>query len=82
MKNNKLTVLDCTLRDGGYYNEWDFSTPLVERYFLAVDDAGIDVVEIGLRSFAKEGFLGAYAYSTDDFLRQLSLPKRARLAMR
>lgn len=81
MENQKLTVLDCTLRDGGYYNEWDFSTSLVERYFQAVDDAGIDVVEVGLRSFVKEGFLGAYAYSTDEFLSQLSLPKKARLAV-
>ena len=22
---NKIKILDCTLRDGGYYNNWDFS---------------------------------------------------------
>ena len=28
MQNIKL--LDCTLRDGGYYNRWDFSENLIE----------------------------------------------------
>ena len=23
MSKNKLKVLDCTLRDGGYYNDWN-----------------------------------------------------------
>ena len=26
----KIEVLDCTLRDGGYYNNWDFSLNLVK----------------------------------------------------
>ena len=25
-------ILDCTLRDGGYYNNWDFSKDLVNQY--------------------------------------------------
>ena len=31
----KLTLLDCTLRDGGYYNNWDFSKDLVNDYLKA-----------------------------------------------
>ena len=27
MKN--LTILDCTLRDGGYYNDWNFSKDFI-----------------------------------------------------
>ena len=26
---NKIEVLDCTLRDGGYYNNWDFKIELI-----------------------------------------------------
>ena len=34
MNNEKKypVLLDCTLRDGGYYNNWDFSTDLIENY--------------------------------------------------
>ena len=35
MKKNELKILDCTLRDGGYYNNWDFSKDLIEDYLLA-----------------------------------------------
>ena len=30
MKNFK--ILDCTLRDGGYYTNWDFKPQLVDKY--------------------------------------------------
>ena len=29
---NKIKILDCTLRDGGYYNNWDFSKEIVNDY--------------------------------------------------
>ena len=28
-----MTILDCTLRDGGYYNNWDFPIDLIEDWF-------------------------------------------------
>ncbi len=34
---NKIKLLDCTLRDGGYYNQWDFPRDLVKRYLKAMD---------------------------------------------
>lgn len=70
-----MKILDCTLRDGGYYNDWDFSTPLVESYLEAMDDAGIDFVEIGFRFAKSDAFLGAYAYSTDSWLKSLKIPE-------
>ena len=41
-----IKILDCTLRDGGYYNNWDFSKDLVNDYLKAVSDAGIKNIEI------------------------------------
>ena len=32
----KFNLLDCTLRDGGYYNSWDFPHELIERYLVAM----------------------------------------------
>jgi len=76
-----ITLLDCTLRDGGYYTSWDFSLPLVRKYIDAVGAAGIDAVEIGFRFFPKENFLGAYAYSTDDFITFLNIPDKLKIAV-
>ena len=46
MKSNIL-LLDCTLRDGGYVNNWEFgqSTALCVAQRLAM--AGIDIIELG-----------------------------------
>lgn len=70
-----MYILDCTLRDGGYYNNWDFSQSVVDAYLNAVAGAGIDYVELGLRNFPRSGFLGAYAYTTEQHLNTLSLPE-------
>jgi 4-hydroxy 2-oxovalerate aldolase len=69
-----IKLLDCTLRDGGYYNNWDFSEVLVNDYLEAMSALKIDYVEIGLRSLKNEGFRGACAYSTDSFINKLSVP--------
>mgnify|MGYP000583072068 CR=1 FL=1 len=68
-------ILDCTLRDGGYYNHWDFSPDVVQAYINAMVEAQIDYVELGLRNFSQSGFRGAFAYTTEDFLNRLNLPK-------
>jgi 4-hydroxy 2-oxovalerate aldolase len=69
-----MSILDCTLRDGGYYNDWDFSSEVVREYLKSVASAKIEYVELGLRNFAKPGFLGAFAYTTESFLNTLDLP--------
>lgn len=70
----EIKILDCTLRDGGYYNDWDFSESTVEEYLKAISLSNIDYVELGLRNFSKSGFLGAFAYTTEDFLNSIELP--------
>jgi 4-hydroxy 2-oxovalerate aldolase len=69
-----LTVIDCTLRDGGYYNNWDFSRELIVEYLAAMEAASVDYVELGFRSFDTVGFRGACAYTTDRFIRSLPIP--------
>ena len=70
-----MYVLDCTLRDGGYYNSWDFSQDLIEQYLEAMSAAGVNIVELGLRSLKNSGFKGAAAFTTDDFIRSLPIPE-------
>ena len=68
---SKLSVLDCTLRDGGYYNDWDFSKSIVDKYLSAILIAKIDIVEIGFRFMPESKYLGPFAYSNDDFINTL-----------
>lgn len=69
----KLSVIDCTFRDGGYYNDWDFDRDLVKDYLAAISQTGVSNVELGLRSFPKKGFFGPFAYTTDRFLASIDL---------
>jgi 4-hydroxy 2-oxovalerate aldolase len=70
-----MKILDCTLRDGGYYNNWDFDENLVASYLESLALSNVDYVELGLRNFKKDIFLGAFAYTTDEFLSSIDLPK-------
>ena len=45
--NADLIELNCTLGDGGYYNDLDFSCELIELYHAAMKSARLDVVEVG-----------------------------------
>ena len=76
-----IKILDCTLRDGGYYNNWDFSIDLINDYLKAMPMAGVDYVEIGFRSLYKSTFRGACAYTKDEFLESLKIPKKLKVAV-
>jgi len=78
---NSLKILDCTLRDGGYYCNWDFDQRLVEKYLTAIEISKIDVVEIGFRMLPKNCFFGAYAFSTDGFLESINIPDSVDIAV-
>lgn len=70
----KVKILDCTLRDGGYYNSWDFNIALIQDYLKAMSEISVDYVELGLRGFSREGFKGACAFTTDHFINSLEIP--------
>ena len=42
-----LYLLDCTLRDGGYVNDWNFGAGSIKSIFSRLDCAGVDAIEIG-----------------------------------
>ena len=67
----KPTLLDCTLRDGGYYTEWDFDGSIVDDYFETMNRLPVDFIEIGYRSKFKEEYAGAYYYLPEFVLRSI-----------
>ena len=76
-----ITVLDCTLRDGGYYNDWDFPTSLIRAYSKSLASAGVDILEMGFRMREADRFLGVAAYSSDRFLVELDIPDTVRVGV-
>jgi len=42
-----IKILDCTLRDGGYVNDWNFGLGTIESIISRLEKAGIDIIEIG-----------------------------------
>jgi len=44
---NKLYLLDCTLRDGGYVNDWKFGAGSIKSIFSRLDASGVDAIEVG-----------------------------------
>ena len=66
-------ILDCTLRDGGFHTNWDFNSELVNSYIKSINHLKIDELEIGFRFTDKDGWLGKFAYTTEETLDQLSI---------
>lgn len=44
---SEIKLLDCTLRDGGYINDWEFGHDNLVSMFERLVSAGIDIIEIG-----------------------------------
>ena len=68
---NNTKILDCTIRDGGYYTNWDFDETLIEIYAEAMESLPIDYVEVGYRSIPLKGYLGQYFYCPEYVLKKL-----------
>lgn len=75
-----MKILDCTLRDGGYYTNWDFSKELVDSYFNSFNQLPVDYLEIGYRSNPLKEYLGEYFYCPTyllEYIRKASSKKLA-----
>jgi len=44
---NEIKLLDCTLRDGGYLNDWEFGNSNIINIFERLVSAGVDIIETG-----------------------------------
>lgn len=47
MQNRKVSLLDCTLRDGGFVNDWQFGNEAANEIVSGMAFAGMNYVEIG-----------------------------------
>jgi len=74
MYRKEIKVMDCTIRDGGLMNQWQFSDEFVKSVYSACVAAGIDYMEIGYRSsesaFSRETN-GPWRFCDDRDLRRI-----------
>ena len=77
----KPVHLDCTFRDGGYYNNWHFDDKLVSNYFKSISKTKVKIVELGFRFLNAKGFLGPFAFSNEDFIKKLKVPTQLNIAI-
>jgi 4-hydroxy 2-oxovalerate aldolase len=42
-----IAILDCTLRDGGYQNDWKFGYDFIRMHIVTMIEGGINFIEIG-----------------------------------
>ena len=53
MYRPEIKVIDCTVRDGGLMNKWQFEDAFVRQVYQALTDAGVDYMEIGYKNSKK-----------------------------
>ena len=46
----QIKVIDCTVRDGGLMNKWQFEDQFVKKVYDSLSEAGVDYMEIGYLS--------------------------------
>ncbi len=76
-----MKILDCTLRDGGYYTNWDFDPSVVETYLKSLNKLPIDYLEVGYRSGPLDGYLGNYFYCPEHILMKIRETSSKKIAI-
>lgn len=72
-------ILDCTIRDGGLVNNWDFSVQFVKDMYQGLSAAGVEYMEIGYKNSAKllkGGESGPWRFLNEAFLKEV-IPQKS-----
>ena len=84
MNKMPIQIIDCTFRDGGYYNNWHFNKNLVNKYFREIVKSKITNIEVGFRLPIKNKIdqkFGLHRFTPDYFLKKLKVPKNINLGL-
>jgi 4-hydroxy 2-oxovalerate aldolase len=74
MYRPEITVVDCTIRDGGLMNKSQFTLECVQAVYQAVCESGIQVVELGYRNSKRmfdPAHYGPWRFCDDDMIRKV-----------
>jgi 4-hydroxy 2-oxovalerate aldolase len=74
-KIENIKILDCTIRDGGYLNNWQFDKKVVREVYRASSDAGVDIIELGFKSgekFFSRDIYGTWRFCDEEEVREVT----------
>ncbi|HHO50335.1 MAG TPA: nucleoid-structuring protein H-NS [Deltaproteobacteria bacterium] len=74
-RRRHVSVLDCTIRDGGICSGWHFPPGLVRRTVAGLAAAGVDIMEIGYQTAAgvfDEDEVGPWRFCREAELREVA----------
>lgn len=81
---SNIKVLDCTLRDGGYVNDWNFGKKNIQKIITGLFEANIDIMECGyLSDKAENSKLDLSMFMQEKEINEIigSLPHKSIVAM-
>jgi 4-hydroxy 2-oxovalerate aldolase len=71
----EIKIMDCSIRDGGLINQWQFSDEFVRATYKSLCEAGVDYMEIGYKA-SKDQFdpkkFGKWRFCDDDDIRKVT----------
>ncbi len=73
--SDRINILDCTLRDGGYVNSWKFNENTTKDVIYGLTDSNIEIVECGFLD--PNGINGTTRYNSLDYINNL-LPSKSK----
>ena len=75
MYRPEIKVLDCTIRDGGLINNYQFTDDFVKAVYRAVCDSGVDMMEFGKKLVESDTYkrseYGPWNFCDDDDIRRI-----------
>jgi len=72
-------ILDCTIRDGGLVNNWDFTEDFVRNVYHSLNEAGVEYMEVGYKNspeLVDTNGAGPWRFCDDDLLKQVITEKK------
>lgn len=54
MGNKTIQLLDCTLRDGGYVNDWNFGSSVISGVYKRLEKSNVEFIEVGFLDQRRE----------------------------
>jgi 4-hydroxy 2-oxovalerate aldolase len=84
MYRPEIKVIDCTVRDGGLMNKWQFDDAFVCKVYNALSEAGVDYMEIGYlsseRSFSRDE-MGPWKFCAEEDVHRVTGSISSRLKL-
>ena len=82
-RRRRIKVLDCTIRDGGICNQWDFDHDVVRRVFQALVESGVDYMEVGYKTASglfDPAAVGPWRFCNEEDLAKVIEPGKLKIA--